>query len=155
MKKLLIVLFLLTTFLAGCTPAQESTSGIQRMDTAGYKELMGNNAGRVVVINIFASWCPPCEIETPDFVTMYASPGRSFELIGLSIDDNAAELAAFMKKHGVNYPVYIIDKRLQRRLMADKVPTTIIYKPNGEIFDMHFGLLTRHELRRIVFNAGK
>jgi thiol-disulfide isomerase/thioredoxin len=123
------------------------TIGIEQFD-----ELKDANIGKVLVLNVFASWCPPCEEETPSFVQMYDkyAANAKFELIGLSIDESKAELEAFLQKHKVNYPIYQITPAIQRRLMANKVPTTIIYAPNGMYQTSILGAVDGEELYQFV-----
>jgi thiol-disulfide isomerase/thioredoxin len=110
----------------------------------------------VLVVNVFASWCPPCVAETPGFVKLYSEDGgENFELVGLSIDSSQKDLDRFLARHKVNYPTYVIDGKLQRRLFADKVPTTLIYYPNGEYYTTVFGAVSRVALLDLVERAQK
>ena len=78
----------------------------QRIDLAALR-------GRVVLLNFWATWCAPCQIEMPRFVAWqekYASQGLS--IVGLSMDDDAETVQSFMRKKRLNYPVVMGDEKL-------------------------------------------
>jgi thiol-disulfide isomerase/thioredoxin len=152
MKKILIISFTLL-FLA-CTKQAPVSSDIVTIDTSYYNKIKTDNRGKVLVVNVFASWCPPCEEETPDFVRFYADKDDNFELVGLSIDESLSDLQTFVDKHQINYPVFRIESDIQRQLRANKVPTTVIYKPDGTVYTTALGLLTEAKLSELIRDAG-
>jgi thiol-disulfide isomerase/thioredoxin len=148
MKKMLLAVSLLIFF--GCG-RQGDLNTIGQQD---YEKIITERAGKVLVVNVFASWCPPCAAETPGFVRLYAEDGgENFEIIGLSIDTSRKDLDRFLARYKVNYPSYIIDEKLRRRLFADKVPTTLIYYPNGEYYTTVFGAINSAGLLDLVERA--
>jgi thiol-disulfide isomerase/thioredoxin len=151
MKKIIVCLALLALF-CGCN----GRGGMETIGQGEYEKIKTERSGKVLVVNVFASWCPPCAAETPGFVKLYAEDGgENFELVGLSIDDSRRELDRFLTRYKVNYPTFVIDKKLQRRLFADKVPTTLIYSPNGEYYATVFGAVSKAGLLDLVEKAKK
>jgi thiol-disulfide isomerase/thioredoxin len=62
--------------------------------------------GKVAIVNFWATWCGPCKTEIPDFVKLYAEyKDKGLVIVGISIDDSAEQLQAFMKEYKMNYPV--------------------------------------------------
>ncbi len=98
--------------------------------------------GKVVVLNFWATWCPPCRREIPDFVALqkqYADKG--LVIIGVSLDEGgAAVVKPFVKKMGINYPVVMGD---QKTIAAyggiQVVPTTFIIDKTGKVAAQHEG----------------
>ncbi len=98
--------------------------------------------GKVVVLNFWATWCPPCRREIPDFVALqkqYADKG--LVIIGVSLDEGgAAVVKPFVKKIGINYPVVMGD---QKTIAAyggiQVVPTTFIIDKTGKVAAQHEG----------------
>jgi thiol-disulfide isomerase/thioredoxin len=62
-------------------------------------------AGRAVIINFFASWCTPCQKETPLIARFYRAGAGHVAIIGVDVNDSAAKAMAFVRKSGVTYPV--------------------------------------------------
>ena len=154
LKKGVVVLLLLFC-VAGCkekrVPAEIIISDVTTLDIAEYEKLKKDNMGKVLVINVFATWCPPCETETPDFVKVYNElGGDSFELIALSIDTRKRDIISFVNFYGMRYPVYQIKPDLQRRLYADKIPTTLIYRPDGSFYTSVLGAVSGEDLIYVV-----
>lgn len=62
--------------------------------------------GRVVLLNFWATWCVPCKAEIPDLVDLQARyAGEGLQLLGISVDDSAAQLKPFVNAQKMNYPV--------------------------------------------------
>lgn len=69
--------------------------------------------GRVVLLNFWATWCAPCQVEMPRFIawqSKYKADGLS--IIGVSMDDDAAPVASFVRQRRLNYPIVIGDEKL-------------------------------------------
>lgn len=158
MKKILLLCALVAVLMSAysCTGKERDTHGIPQADLAAFEDLrtQASGAGEVLVINVFASWCPPCKEETPDFVELHTEmAGQNVRLVGYSIDENPVNLAAFIERYHVSYPVFLIDSSLQRKLFVDKVPTTMIFKPDGQLYSTRLGSLTKQQLKNIIAAA--
>jgi cytochrome c biogenesis protein CcmG, thiol:disulfide interchange protein DsbE len=91
--------------------------------------------GRVVVVNVFASWCPPCREETP----MLEREHRRLEkagatVVGVTYNDNAPDSRAFARKHGVTFPlVRDVDERFAHGLGVAGIPETFVLDKRGRV----------------------
>ena len=104
--------------------------------------------GKVVFLNFWATWCPPCVKETPAFIELqehYGASGAQF--IGIAIDNKLA-VQEFMDTYGVNYPMLIgednaiqVAKNYGNRLGA--LPYTVVINRQGNIHFVHRGEMTR------------
>ncbi|HSD42970.1 MAG TPA: TlpA disulfide reductase family protein [Burkholderiales bacterium] len=111
--------------------------------------------GRVLVVNFWASWCPPCREEIPGLVAIRKQlAAKGLEVVGIAVDsaDKARESAAEL---GVDYPVFVagveiidLTRRLGNRPGA--LPYTLILDRNGKLVAVHLGIISVAELTRIV-----
>ena len=63
--------------------------------------------GQVVVLNVWATWCPPCVVETPGFVDLQAEFAGDVQFLGISQDTDPADVRAFAARHDVEYPLLV------------------------------------------------
>lgn len=103
--------------------------------------------GRVVVVNVWATWCPPCRIETPGFVDLQEEFGSEVQFLGVSVDDELEDVRAFAAEYGVNYPILFGPNRAGPGYRVPVLPTTFLIDKEGRIRFRHEGLLLSHALR--------
>lgn len=162
MKKihlLAAILFILPLF-TGCKNEKADMpspiiNDMQVMDKNLYNKIKEENKGKIVLINFFASWCPPCKMETPDFVDVYNQyKDKNFIIIGVSGDDNKKNAVDFVNRYGIEYPVYIADKSFQAYYGVSKYPTTFLLDKGGKLVDIYEGMLTKDYLIQLAAAGG-
>ena len=94
---------------------------------------------KAVLINFWATWCPPCVDEAPEMVKIYQRfHDQGVEFIGISLDKDRKSMTGFMAKLGMNWPQYYDgggwDTKLSRRFGVYSIPTVWIIGPDGRIF---------------------
>ncbi len=110
-------------------------------DLDGRKLTLSDYKGKVVLLDFWATWCAPCRAEIPHFVEMQTTYGpQGFQVIGISMDDDAKPVREFYREFKLNYPVAVGDDKL-----ADSyggvlgLPVNFIIDRDGHIYSKHIG----------------
>jgi peroxiredoxin len=108
--------------------------------------------GKIVVLNLWASWCPPCRAEMPDLQRLSAAYGsRGVAVIGVNEGESAQRAAAFARSLGIAFPIWLDTQQQYGRVLAALgIPTTTIVDRNGTIARAFDGPLTYGEMEKAV-----
>lgn len=107
--------------------------------------------GDFVVVNVWATWCPPCLHEMPDLVLAAEKwQPKNVRFVGLAADSPPANIPVIAAKFGLNYPVLPIDGRTQHAWNATSLPSTYILRPDGSIAWSVAGAITLSELDDVL-----
>jgi thiol-disulfide isomerase/thioredoxin len=98
--------------------------------------------GKVVILNFWATWCPPCRQEIPEFVRLQAAYKDKLQIVGASEDDDPPQkVREFAQQFGMNYPVVMATKELADNYGGvPALPTSFIIDPQGRVVQKHTGL---------------
>ncbi len=135
-------------------PIEASPAAIQAArftDPAGQGHTLAQFAGKVVVVNFWATWCPPCREEMPAFVRLQGRwGGRGVQFVGLAQDD-AGKVKAFARELGVNYPLWLggaevmdLSRRLGNR--RGMLPHTVLLDAQGRVLESRIGIYAESDL---------
>jgi thiol-disulfide isomerase/thioredoxin len=112
--------------------------------------------GKVVIINFWATWCPPCRAEIPDLIALQAKYRDQLQIIGISEDEESAEtVKRFATEHKMNYPIVMTTRDLERSFPGvSALPTSFIVDRDSRIVQKHVGMLiadtTEQETRALA-----
>jgi cytochrome c biogenesis protein CcmG/thiol:disulfide interchange protein DsbE len=136
--------------LAGA-PAQSYP--IKRLD--GVTDALDRYRGRVVLVNLWASWCAPCRSETPALEHLYEeSRGKGLVVLGIDQGESANAAASFAREMKLTYPILLDeDQRYGRAYAAVGLPTTLVVDRSGHIVRGIDGELTLAQMRDAVAPA--
>jgi thiol-disulfide isomerase/thioredoxin len=147
MQKLLMLFFGIC--LAGAAGAQE----FSLTDAKGKTHRLSDFRGKWVLVNFWATWCPPCLEEMPDLGALYDDrKNKDLVVIGVAVDfQNPKEVLEFADNMLVPYPIVLGDKRITDQFARIRgLPTTLIYDPNGKLTKTHRGAITRKQIEGII-----
>lgn len=110
---------------------------------------LSEQKGKVVMLNIWATWCAPCHEETPDFVDLYNKyKSDGLVVLGVSVDKQGTSVVKpFIKKYDVNYPMVVDEGEIMDKYGPTmSIPTTYIIGRDGSLKYFAVGALTKKEL---------
>jgi peroxiredoxin len=124
-------------------------------DIDGRPVSLADYRGKVVILDFWAPWCPPCKREIPDLISLqdqYADRGLRIVGIGLDREDN---VASFVRQNGINYPVMVGDDEIAGLYGGiPGIPTTFIIDRQGKIVRRFEGYTSRavfeNELKKLL-----
>ena len=124
----------------------------------GSKFELESKKGRVVLLNLWATWCGPCRYEIPELQTIHDKyAAKNFEVIGVSVDESGVEsVRDFVKEHEMRYPVVLdAEGKLANVFQTSVLPTSVVIDRNGKIVWKKFGAIMPNdeELTRAIESA--
>jgi cytochrome c biogenesis protein CcmG/thiol:disulfide interchange protein DsbE len=147
----LILIFSVT----GCAGDASATKAPDFFATGLDGRLLDSAAlkGKVVAVNFWATWCPPCRAEIPDFLAVYeANKDKGLEILGFSVDDiPPAQLKDFIDQFKITYPVAFAPESVIKAFAPGQyIPTTFLIDKKGNIRHKQVGAMDKASLAEWV-----
>ncbi len=152
------VLLLLAVLVGACGGgASAGSTGVNQGNLAsdfalqaidGSEVSLSDYRGDVVLVNFWATWCPPCRAEIPDLEAAYqARRDDGFVVLGINVEEPREAVAPFAQAIGMSYPV-LLDRggQVMKMYRAPGLPISLILDRDGVIRVRHVGFLTREQL---------
>ena len=115
---------------------------------------LADYAGTPLVVNFFASWCPPCVREMPEFQEVFERLDGQVAFLGLSQDQSAQDALDLVATTGVTYDVgWDLDLEVYKETGSIAMPTTAFVSPSGELLDTFAGVLDTESLAERIESA--
>lgn len=149
-----LLLFLTTNSLV--LAAEKVSVSFELKDTSGVKHKLAAYKGKWVLVNYWATWCPPCLEEVPDLVNLYDHRRKKdLMILGVVFDfKSTKEVADYVDDMLMSYPIILGDDEVTAQIgTADVLPTTFIYNPQGELVKIKRGLITKQYIEKIIGDA--
>ncbi len=132
----------------------QAAPDFQLTDLQGNPVRLSGLRGKAVLLNFWATWCPPCKIEIPWFVDLQKQYGpQGLQIVGIAMDDGRPrdDIAKFTREMGVNYTILLgNDKVADAYGGVEALPTTFYIGRDGKIVSRIFGLVSHHEVEENV-----
>jgi thiol-disulfide isomerase/thioredoxin len=121
----------------------------------GGEVALADLAGKTVVIDFWATWCAPCEVQIPVLNAFHERHADGdVVVLGVSVDADGPEVVApFAEAHAISYPVLFGDEALARRFGALGFPALAVVSPDGRIDTLHVGVVGPEELEEAIVAA--
>ncbi|HEY4695818.1 MAG TPA: TlpA disulfide reductase family protein [Candidatus Hydromicrobium sp.] len=146
-----IILITLTFFIfTGC---KSSDGDFTLADLDGNEISLSDFNGKILVLNFWATWCPPCREEIPDFVEVYNKyKDKDVQFLGVSNED-IFTLKDFARDYDISYPILIDDANVMGKWGIRAIPTTFVFDKNGQIIFENVGSMTGEQLENVIEDA--
>ena len=117
-------------------------------DVNGRTVRLSDYQGKVVLINFWATWCPPCRAEMPDLVRLQREHGKDgLQIIGITYPpEKKTRVRTFARSVKVNYPIILGTREIKARFSSEEtLPLTVVINRDGKVSDIISGILLREE----------
>ncbi|WP_192820634.1 TlpA disulfide reductase family protein [Rufibacter sp. LB8] len=117
-------------------------AGFQMTDLEGKVVAFESLKGKVIFMNVWATWCPPCIAEMPNIQSLYEKVGSDkIAFVMLSVDQKGMDkVKKFIDKKGFTFPVYMPASQMPEEFQSQAIPTTYIISPEGKIVAQQNGM---------------
>jgi thiol-disulfide isomerase/thioredoxin len=147
--------------VAAVDTALKQVGPVDPIDQAGLKKLVNERNGRILFLNIWATWCAPCVEEFPDLIRLAQSyPGSEVEVVGISADypdEVESKILPFMSKQNVPFRIYVAKFDHQENFInsvnsswSGALPATLVYDGQGKQRYFSVGAGTFEKFKKIV-----
>jgi len=136
-----------------------SASELQRsfVDLDGKKQRLADYRGKWVVVNYWATWCPPCKEEIPELIMFHEKhKAKDAVVVGIDMEEiDRKTLSLFVDDYMISYPVATYDKSTPVLGPVPGLPTTYLINPQGEVVGRQVGMVDMQSLEDFIARQGK
>lgn len=153
MLRSIVLVALFITLPVVATGQGDKAPALALKDLRGRNLRLSDYRGKVVLLNFWATWCPPCRAEMPDLVRMQREyRGRGLRVIGVTYPpQTAAEVRRFVRELKVNYPVALGTKETKDLFdRSETLPVTVVIDREGNVREVIEGILLPAEFEQKI-----
>ncbi|MCA1979580.1 MAG: TlpA family protein disulfide reductase [Thiobacillus sp.] len=142
----------LAGLLLALASAWTQAEGFQLTDTRGKTHTLAGYKGKWVLVNYWATWCPPCLEEIPDLIALHDNKQNNLVVIGVAIDyRNPKQVTDFAEGLLVSYPIVLGTPKVVNQIgPVQGLPTTYLYNPEGKMIAQQVGPVTREAVEKYI-----
>ena len=129
-----------------------SAQAFSLKDSKGRTHTLSGYKGKWVLVNFWATWCPPCLAEIPDLVALSENKKNNLVVLGVAMDyQDPKKVLDFADQMMVSYPIVLGNYKMAEQVGAvPGLPTTYLYNPQGKLVAYNVGALTREAVERYI-----
>ncbi|GED68369.1 thiol:disulfide interchange protein tlpA [Brevibacillus reuszeri] len=121
----------------------------------GEKMKLSDLRGKKVIVNLWATWCPPCRAEIPDMQSFYeANKDKGVVILGVNLtstETNVEAVSAFVQRYGMTFPILMdVDKQVSGVYKAISIPTSFIIDSSGVIQNKYIGPMNQEMMENML-----
>jgi thiol-disulfide isomerase/thioredoxin len=157
LKRFFAVLVLTMAILAGCTSRDSRTGGstasdFTLQDLNGKKVRLSDYKGRVVLLEFWATWCPPCRASIPGLEKIHvAYKDKGLVVLAVSLDEGGWDsVKSFVQKNGITYVVLKGDEDVSEKYQVRTIPLILILDKEGKISKRYLGYGSEEDLEKDI-----
>jgi thiol-disulfide isomerase/thioredoxin len=127
--------------------------GFTLKDMNGVDVKLASFKGKIILLNFWATWCPPCKVEIPYLVELQHQYQDDLVILGFSVDDTPAQLRPFAAEYGINYPLLVGNGREDVQDAFGPmwgIPVSVIVGRDGKIVKKHSGIASKEQIEREI-----
>lgn len=160
--KLFTVLFIFTfSFLPGCTAESPDLSNSEMVEAPdfelssleGEKIKLSNYRGKLVFLNFWATWCPPCRSEMPDLqeFSNHIKNGDKAVFFALNIQESDQDVKSFMEENNLTLPVLMdYSGKVSDSYKIRSIPSTFVIDQDGKVIKRFVGMIGKDDLLKFL-----
>jgi thiol-disulfide isomerase/thioredoxin len=143
-------LLCVTAFLLSAEVA--SAESFVFKDIQGHAQRLQDYRGKWVLVNFWATWCPPCLEEIPDLISLHESHKKTdLVVIGVALDSTKESVIEFVAKKKISYPIVVSDyDKAEQVGEVEALPTSYLYDPTGKLVSYQQGMVTRSSVESYI-----
>tara|TARA_B110000908_G_scaffold20632_1_gene23122 strand:+ start:130 stop:573 length:444 start_codon:yes stop_codon:yes gene_type:complete len=133
-----------------------ATEAFVLKDMSGAEHRLSQYLGKWVIVNYWATWCPPCLEEVPEFVALYDERrNKDVMVIGVVFDyESIKTVSDYVDDMLISYPIVLGNDNIVKQIgPADVLPTTYLFNPKGKLVKVKRGLVSRRHLEKAMLGT--
>jgi thiol-disulfide isomerase/thioredoxin len=126
-------------------------------DLQGHEQRLQDYRGKWVLVNFWATWCPPCLEEIPDLIELHEAHRKSdLVVIGVALDSTKESVVEFVAKKKVSYPIVFGNYDMAAQVgEVEALPTSYLYDPAGRLVSYQQGMVTKTSVESYIKSKKK
>ena len=142
----------LAGLLLALTVSWTQAADFKMTDTQGKTHTLSGYKGKWVLVNYWATWCPPCLEEIPDLIALHENKKNNLVVLGVALDyRNAKQVTDFAEGLLVTYPIVLGSPKITNQIgPVQGLPTTYLFNPEGKLVAQQVGMITREAVEGYI-----